>query len=95
MFILGKIKKLKAENEWLKGTMKFKNERLEMKESLIQRKNEEIRILKKNELILLQNAELLRKRNTDLENNIEFLYNNLTPAKRKLIRPEGKGEKSE
>ena len=38
-----------------------------------------------NNLILLQNASEQRARIKDLENNIEFLVNNLTPAKRKLI----------
>lgn len=38
-----------------------------------------------NNLILLQNASEQRERIKDLENNIEFLVNNLTPAKRKLI----------
>ena len=38
-----------------------------------------------NNLILLQNASEQRSRIKDLENNIEFLVNNLTPAKRKLI----------
>lgn len=38
-----------------------------------------------NNLILLQNASEQRARIKDLENNIEILVNNLTPAKRKLI----------
>ena len=38
-----------------------------------------------NNLILLQNASEQRAKIKDLENNIEFLVNNLTPAKRKLI----------
>lgn len=38
-----------------------------------------------NNLILLQNASEQRARIKDLENNIEFLVNNLTPTKRKLI----------
>lgn len=38
-----------------------------------------------NNLILLQNASEQRAKIKDLENNIEFLVDNLTPAKRKLI----------
>lgn len=38
-----------------------------------------------NNLILFKNASEQRARIKDLENNIEFLVNNLTPAKRKLI----------
>ena len=45
-----------------------------------------------NNLILLQNASEQRARIKDLENNIEFLVNNLTPAKRKLIIQEKENE---
>lgn len=40
----------------------------------------------KDLVIVLQNSEEYRKKIQDLENNIEFLYNNLSPAKRKLIK---------
>lgn len=97
MFNLGKVKKLEKEIEGLKRTIKFKDEKLDKRENLIQEKNEEISMLRHNELILLKNAEELRNRIVDLENNIEFLYNNLSAQKRKQIRPAGleKGEKSE
>lgn len=45
-----------------------------------------------NNLILLQNASEQRARIKDLENTIEFLVNNLTPAKRKLIIQEKENE---
>lgn len=45
-----------------------------------------------NNLILLQNASEQRAKIKDLENNIEFLVNNLTPAKRKLIIQEKENE---
>lgn len=38
--------------------------------------------------ILLNNSAELRAKIVDLENNVEFLYNNLTPAKKKLARPD-------
>lgn len=38
--------------------------------------------------ILLNNSAELRARIVDLENNVEFLYNNLTPTKKKLARPD-------
>ena len=37
---------------------------------------------------LLQNAQELRTKIKDLENNVEFLYNNLSAQKKKLIRPD-------
>ena len=37
---------------------------------------------------LLQNAQELRDRITDLENNVEILVNNLSAQKKKLIRPD-------
>lgn len=37
--------------------------------------------------ILLNNSAEYRAKITDLENNIEFLYNNLTPKKKELVRP--------
>lgn len=38
--------------------------------------------------ILLNNSAEHRQKITDLENNIEFLVNNLTPKKRELARPD-------
>lgn len=37
--------------------------------------------------ILLQNAQEQRAKIEDLENNIEFLFNNLSKAKKELVRP--------
>ena len=37
--------------------------------------------------IVLNNSAEYRAKITDLENNIEFLYNNLTPKKKELVRP--------
>jgi hypothetical protein len=88
MFNLGKVKRLEAEIEGLKSTIKLQDKRIEIRESLIKSKNNDIAILKHNEMILLQNAEALRKEKTDLENNVEFLFNNLSAQKRKLIRPQ-------
>lgn len=88
MFNFGKVKRLEAEAKGLRNTIEFKNERIAMKENYIEKQKEEIRILKHNELILLENAEESRAKIRDLENNIEFLVNNLSPQKRKLIRGE-------
>lgn len=44
-------------------------------------------IAEHNNEILLNNATELREKIVDLENNIEFLYNNLTPKKKELVRP--------
>jgi len=58
----------------------------------LEKENKELRAkvqtAEHNNLILLNNAEELRKKNAELENNIEFLFSNLSAQKRKLIRPE-------
>ena len=81
MFGSKKIRELKADNKLL--TML-----LERKEIALEKKDEELRLAKHNEMILLEHSNELIARNKDLENNIEFLFNNLSPKKRKLIRPE-------
>ena len=50
-----------------------------------QYKNE---MYQKDLVIILENSEEQRKKITDLENNIEFLVNNLSPQKKKLARLE-------
>lgn len=45
------------------------------------------RIVEHNNEILLNNAIENRAKIIDLENNIEFLYNNLTAKKKELVRP--------
>lgn len=88
MFNFGKVKKLEQQVEALKNIVRYdSDDKLKLCEE-IKNKNEEIRILKHNELILLENAEELRAKIRDLDNNIEFLVNNLSPQKRKLIRGE-------
>ena len=67
MFNFGKVKRLEAEIEGLKSTIEFKNERNTMKENYIEKLQEYVRILKHNELILLQNAEELRAKIRELE----------------------------
>lgn len=37
-------------------------------------------------IILLENSRELRAKIVDLENNVEFLYNNLSAQKKKLLR---------
>ena len=37
--------------------------------------------------ILINSSEENKAKIVDLENNVEFLYNNLTPKKKELIRP--------
>ena len=53
-------------------------------------KNAEEKIEQRNNLLRSQTEEIkaLKIRIKDLENNVEFLYNNLTPKKRELVRPE-------
>lgn len=53
-------------------------------------KNAEEKIEQRNKLLRNQTNEIkeLKARIKDLENNVEFLYNNLTPKKRELVRPE-------
>ena len=53
-------------------------------------KNAEEKIEQRNNLLRSQTEEIkaLKSRIKDLENNVEFLYNNLTPKKRELVRPE-------
>ena len=52
--------------------------------------NAEEKINQRNKLLRNQTDEIieLKARIKDLENNVEFLYNNLTPKKRELVRPE-------
>lgn len=65
----------------------LEDEKLKMKEEL-RKEKEKNEIYQKDLVIVLQNSEEYRKKIQDLENNIEFLYNNLSPAKRKLIPKE-------
>ncbi len=44
--------------------------------------------LTKDLVVLLNNEMMNRKKMTDMENNIEFLVNNLTLKKRELARPD-------
>lgn len=72
----------------IKFKFKLRKTLLKVIEQLEEEKEELENKLKEkehNNLILLQNASEQRARIKDLENNIEFLVNNLTPAKRKLI----------
>lgn len=55
---------------------------LEYENKQLKEKN---RIYEKDLIILLDNAKEFRERITDLENNIELLTNNLSPAKKKKI----------
>ena len=49
----------------------------------------ETRITERNKLIECQSKDIreMKVRITDLENNVEFLVNNLSAQKKKLIRP--------
>ena len=49
----------------------------------------EEKIKQRNKLLRNQTDEIieLKSKIKDLENNVEFLYNNLTPKKRELVRP--------
>lgn len=72
----------------IKFKFKLRKTLLKVIEQLEEEKEELENKLKEkehNNLMLLQNASEQRARIKDLENNIEFLVNNLTPAKRKLI----------
>ena len=46
-----------------------------------------IKELRKEQVTLLENAQEDREKIRDLENNIEFLFNNLSKQKRELVRP--------
>ena len=50
----------------------------------------EIQVVERSKMINKQaeHIKCLESRITDLENNVEFLYNNLSPAKKKLARPD-------
>lgn len=52
--------------------------------------NAEEKIQEKNKLIEYQDKQIkeLKAKNTDLENNIEILVNNLSAQKKKLARPD-------
>lgn len=72
----------------LETKVKVRDEMLNENNRLIKMKNEEIRLLKHNNTVLAEKEIELLVKIKDLENNIEFLYNNLSPQKRKLIRPD-------
>lgn len=70
----------------LKSTINdLEDEKLKLKEE-IRKEKEKGRLYQHDLIIFLENAEENRKKIVDLENNIEFLVNNLSPAKRKLIK---------
>lgn len=50
----------------------------------------EMKVVERNKLIeyLEQKNKDLENRIRELESNIEFLYNNLSPQKKKLVRPD-------
>lgn len=66
--------------ETLKSIINDLEKELDEKKTVIKDYQEE------NEILLNNSAEY-RAKITDLENNIEFLYNNLTPKKKELARP--------
>jgi len=66
--------------ETLKSVINDLEKELDEKKTVIKDYQEE------NEILLNNSAEY-RAKITDLENNIEFLYNNLTPKKKELVRP--------
>lgn len=78
----------KAKKRYYENHIKRQKERIEMKENEIKKLQEELRIAKNNNMKLIEKQNEMLKRNTDYENNIEFLVNNLSPAKRKLARQE-------
>jgi hypothetical protein len=88
MFKTKKVKELEEKIDFLYELLDSKNNIEKRQDTLISELKEKNKILTDNEVILLKNAEELRSKNRDLENNIEFLYNNLSKQKRKLIRPE-------
>ena len=51
--------------------------------------NAEDKILERNKFIKIQREQIeeYKSKITDLENNIEFLYNNLSAQNKKLVRP--------
>lgn len=71
-------------NETIKALIETNN-KLEDKLKKEQEKN---RINQNNLAIILENNTETRKKIEDLENNIEFLVNNLSKQKRELIRGE-------
>lgn len=50
----------------------------------------EAKVVERNKFIQyeVEKNKTLEKKIKDLENNIEFLYNNLSPQKKKLVRPD-------
>ena len=62
----------------------LEDEKLKMKEEL-RKEKEKNEMYQKDLVIVLQNSEEYRKKIQDLENNIELIVNNLSPAKKKLL----------
>ena len=52
--------------------------------------NAEDKIAERNKFIKIQREQIeeYKSKTTDLENNVKFLYNNLSAQKKKLVRPE-------
>lgn len=56
-------------------------------EKMVDKRDETIKMYCKEQVTLLENAQEDREKIRDLENNIDFLVNNLSKQKRELVRP--------
>ncbi len=65
----------------LEGLVKARTKALRDAEDKIQQRN---RLLKSQ----TEEIKILKEKIVDLENNVEILFNNLTPKKKELVRPE-------
>jgi hypothetical protein len=72
----------------LKNTINNLEDDLSKQKEELRKEKEKNEIYQKDLIIVLENSEEQRRKIKDLENNVEFLYNNLSAQKKKLFRAE-------
>ncbi len=75
-------------NKLLKKTINNLEDDLDYANLRVKNRDEFINDLQEKNVILLENSSELRSKIEDLENNIEFLVNQLPKQKRELVRPQ-------
>lgn len=74
-------------NDLLKRTINNLEDDLDNANLRVKNRDNFIKDYQEEHVILLNNSVELRSKVTDLENNIEFLVNQLSKQKRELVRP--------
>lgn len=79
------LKDAEETNELLKKTINNLEDDIDLANSKIENRDRILNDYKEEQVILLNNSAELRAKITDLENNIEFLVNNLSDKNKELI----------